>query len=87
MKAEIQRALNSLYHSDNIYVELLNQVISYIEKLENHIRYATIPIRFIEHCIRMYTDLDIVEKATALEELLEDYMNWRYEDEDISIEL
>jgi len=86
MKAEIQRALNSLYHSDNIDVELLNQVISYIEKLENHIRYETIPIRFIEHEIEIFDDCR--DEVAPLKGLLRDYMEiGRDEDEDISIEL
>ena len=34
MKAEIQKALNDLYHSDSIDVDKLNLVISYIESLE-----------------------------------------------------
>lgn len=86
MKAEIQRALNSLYHSDNIDVELLNQVISYIEKLENHIRYETIPIRFIEHEIEIFDDFR--DEVAPLKGLLRDYMEIGRDDyEDISAEL
>lgn len=86
MRAEIQRALNNLYHNGNIDVELLNQVISYIEKLENHIRYETIPIRFIEHEIEIFDDCR--DEVAPLKGLLRDYMEiGRDEDEDISIEL
>lgn len=86
MKAEIQKALNDLYHSDSISVELLNQVISYIEKLENHIRYETIPIEYIEHEIELLADF--TDEVAPLKSLLRDYMEiGRYEDEDISIEL
>ena len=86
MKAEIQRALNSLYHNDSIDVELLNQVISYIEKLENHIRYETIQIEYIEHEIELLADF--TDEVAPLKGLLRDYMEiGRYEDEDISIEL
>lgn len=34
MKSEVQKALNELYH-DGVDLELINLVISYIEKLEN----------------------------------------------------
>ena len=34
MRAEVQKALNELYH-DGVDLELINLVISYIEKLEN----------------------------------------------------
>lgn len=86
MKAEIQKALNSLYHNDSIGVELLNQVISYIEKLENHIRYKTIPVEYIEHRIGLYEDWH--EDVEPLVNMLKDWMDYgRDEYEDISIEL
>lgn len=34
MRAEVQKALNELYH-DGVDLELINLVISYIEKLES----------------------------------------------------
>ena len=34
MRAEVQKALNKLYH-DGVDLELINLVISYIEKLES----------------------------------------------------
>lgn len=86
MKAEIQKALNSLYHNGSIDVELLNQVISYIEKLENHIRYETIPIEYIEHEIEL--NEDFADEVAPLRDLIKNYLYiGRYEDEDISIEL
>jgi len=86
MKTEIQKALNDLYHSDSIDVELLNQVISYIEKLENHIRYETIPIEYIEHEIEL--NEDFADEVAPLRDLIKNYLYiGRYEDEDISIEL
>lgn len=35
MNVEVQKALNQLYHSGDIDIELLNLVISYIEMLES----------------------------------------------------
>jgi len=34
MRPEIQKALNQLYHNGEMSVELVNRIVSYIEKLE-----------------------------------------------------
>lgn len=87
MKAEIQKALNDLYHSDNIDVELLNQVISCIENLEyrnkalandvarltKKIEYEMIPIEYIKKRIDFYAEWS--DQAEPLRTLLEDYMD------------
>ena len=69
MKAEIQRALNDLYHNGSIDVELLNKVVSYIELIEH----TTIPIEFIEHRISHYNDWH--EDTEPLIQLIRDYMD------------
>lgn len=87
MKAEIQKALNDLYHSDSIDVDKLNLVISYIESLEyknrcmamdvakltKKIEYEMMPIEYIKKRIDFYAEWS--DQAEPLKALLEDYMD------------